>query len=69
MLQGRVETRSGPRLYQAIVCEPGDFIFIAPDAPHQLVNLNTTDQAVAIVARNDPREEEHGFTYDPGSGH
>jgi uncharacterized RmlC-like cupin family protein len=69
MLQGWVETRYGPGLHQTIVCEPGDFVFIAPDVPHQPVNLSATDQAVAIVARNDPREQEHVFPYGPGSDH
>jgi uncharacterized RmlC-like cupin family protein len=69
LLQGRVETRHGPALCQSIVCESGDFIFIAPDVPHQPVNLSATDKAVAIVARNDPREQEHVFPYIPGSDH
>lgn len=69
MLQGRVETRYGPGLERATVCEAGDFIFIAPDVPHQPVNLSATDQAIAIVARNDPREQEHVFYYDVAANH
>jgi uncharacterized RmlC-like cupin family protein len=42
-----------------MVNEPGDFIFIPPDVPHQPVNLSDTKPAIAIVARNDPEEQEH----------
>jgi uncharacterized RmlC-like cupin family protein len=42
-----------------VVNEAGDFIFIPPDVPHQPVNLSNTEPAIAIVARNDPNEQEH----------
>jgi uncharacterized RmlC-like cupin family protein len=31
--------------------------------PHQPVNLSTTEPAIAIVARNDPEEQEHVVLY------
>jgi uncharacterized RmlC-like cupin family protein len=65
MVQGRVETHFVPGLRQSVVCEVGDFIYIGPGVPHQPVNLSATDQAIAIVARNDPKEQEHVFSYDP----
>jgi uncharacterized RmlC-like cupin family protein len=49
LLEGRVETRYGPGLRQSVINEAGDFIFIPR----------------AIVARNDPNEQEHVFPYNP----
>ena len=63
LIQGRVETRYGEGLKKSVVNEAGDFIFIPPDVPHQPVNLSTTEPAIAIVARNDPEEQEHVVLY------
>jgi len=65
VLEGRVETRFGPRLEQSVITEAGDFLFIPPDVPHQPVNLSETEAARAIVVRNDPNEQEHVVLYDP----
>lgn len=65
LLEGRVDTRYGEGLRQSIVCEKGDFIFIAADVPHQPVNLSQTERALALVARNDPNEQESVVPYDP----
>jgi uncharacterized RmlC-like cupin family protein len=59
LIKGRVETRYGDGLERSVVNESGDFIFIPPDVPHQPINLSETEAAVAIVARNDPDEQEH----------
>ena len=59
IIQGRVETRYGEGLKKSVINEAGDFIFIPPDVPHQPVNLSDTEPAIAIVARNDPEEQEH----------
>ena len=59
LIQGRVETRYGEGLKKSVVNEAGDFIFVPPDLPHQPVNLSDTEPAIAIVARNDPEEQEH----------
>jgi uncharacterized RmlC-like cupin family protein len=67
VLEGRVETRYGPGLKHSVVTEPGDFLFIPPDVPHQPVNLSQTEPARAIVVRNDPNEQEHVILYDPSS--
>ena len=64
LLQGRVNTRYGPGLSESIICEQGDFIFIAADVPHQPINLSTEEPALAIVARNDPNEQESVVPYD-----
>jgi uncharacterized RmlC-like cupin family protein len=65
LLQGRVETRYGPGLRKSVVHEAGDFIFIPADVPHQPVNLSETEPAHALVARNDPNEQESVAAYDP----
>jgi len=67
LLRGRVETRYGPGLRQSIIHEAGDFIFIPADVPHQPVNLSTTEPAHALVARNDPNEQESVVAYDPAT--
>lgn len=59
LIQGRVETRYGETLERSVVNQAGDFIFIPPDVPHQPINLSETEPAIAIVARNDPNEQEH----------
>ncbi len=53
-----METRYGPRLEKSVINEAGDFMFIPPDVPHQPINLSETEAAQAIVARNDPNEQE-----------
>ena len=65
LLQGRVETKYGPGLRKSMINEAGDFIFIPADVPHQPINLSKTEPARAIVARNDPNEQEHVFPYNP----
>jgi uncharacterized RmlC-like cupin family protein len=50
-----------------VVNEAGDFIFVPPDVPHQPINLSDTEPAIAIVARNDPEEQEHVILL-PGEG-
>ena len=58
LLKGRVETRYGEGLRHSVIHEAGDFIFIPADVPHQPVNLSATEPAHALVARNDPHEQE-----------
>ncbi len=65
LIQGRVETRYGPGLKNSVEHQAGDFIFIPPDVPHQPRNLSHKEPAVAIVARNDPREQENVVPYEP----
>jgi len=63
LVKGRVETRYGVGLKKSVVNEAGDFIFIPANVPHQPFNLSLTEQAVAIVARNDPNEQESVHHY------
>ena len=67
ILKGRVDTRYGPGLRDSLVCQEGDFLFIAAYVPHQPVNLSDSEPAMAIVARNDPNEQESVVPYDPTS--
>jgi uncharacterized RmlC-like cupin family protein len=63
VLEGRVETRYGPGLAQSVVSVAGDFLFIPPDTPHEAINLSATEPARAIVARNDPAEQDRVVPY------
>jgi uncharacterized RmlC-like cupin family protein len=65
VLNGRIETRYGPGLAKSVINEAGDFLFIPAGCPHQPTNLDPTEAARAIVARNDPREQENVVPYDP----
>jgi uncharacterized RmlC-like cupin family protein len=58
IVEGRAETRYGPNLEHSSINEAGDFLFIPPNVPHQPVNLSETEQVIAVVARNDPNEQE-----------
>ncbi len=61
ILRGRIETRYGVGLCKSTVNQEGDFLFIPPYVSHQPVNLSATEAAYALVARNDPNEQEHVF--------
>ena len=65
IVQGRAETKFGENLEQSIINEAGDFLFIPPNLPHQPVNLSDTEEVIAVVARNDPREQESVVVYNP----
>lgn len=67
LIRGRVETRYGRGLKHSVIHETGDFIFIPPGVPHQPRNLSETEPAQALVARNDPNEQENVVLYDPTS--
>ena len=65
LLKGKVDTRYGDKLEKSIICQEGDFILIRPDVPHQPINLSATEPALAVVARNDPNEQESVVHYGP----
>lgn len=65
ILEGRVETFYGPGLQQSVINETGDFLFIPPGVPHQPHNLSPNTPARALVARNDPNEQENVIPYEP----
>jgi uncharacterized RmlC-like cupin family protein len=58
VLEGRVLTRWGPALEHEVVSEAGDFLFVPPGVPHEATNLSQTEPARAVVARNDPAEQD-----------
>lgn len=59
ILQGRVRHEYGEGLTEAIENEAGDFIFIAPGVPHEVLNLSHSEPVIAVVARSDAREWEN----------
>lgn len=63
VLEGRVETRYGQALEHSVISEAGDFLFIPPSVPHEAINLSATEPARAIVARNDPAEQDRVLPY------
>lgn len=65
VIEGCVETRWGDGLAESVVSEAGDFLFIPPDVPHEAINLSATAPARAIVARNDPAEQDKVDLYRP----
>lgn len=65
LLKGRVETRYGDNLAKSVVNEAGDFLFIPAGVPHQPRNLSDSEEAIAIIARNDPDEQENVRLYTP----
>lgn len=67
LIKGRVKTYYGEDLKQSIISKAGDFIYIPANMPHYPVNLSKTEEAVAIVARTDPREQEHVILYKPAN--
>lgn len=72
IVQGRAETKYGANLEMSSINQAGDFLFIPPNVPHQPVNLSNTEEVIAVVARNDPNEQESVVVIDepatkPGS--
>ena|SRR5437660_2971162 len=67
ILQGHVETRYGPGLREVVVSGPGEFLYVAPNVPHQSRNISETEAAIGIAARNDANEQENVIPYDPAT--
>jgi uncharacterized RmlC-like cupin family protein len=63
VIKGRAKTLYGEGLSQSVINEAGDFIFIPANVPHQPINISDTEEVVAIVARNDPNEQESVIHY------
>ncbi len=58
VLEGRVCTRWGAALENEIISAAGEFLFIPPGVPHEAINLSDSEVARAVVARNDPAEQD-----------
>jgi uncharacterized RmlC-like cupin family protein len=68
ILEGRVRHDYGRGLARSIENGAGDFIFIAPGVPHEVVNLSATERVIAVVARSDAHEWENILPYERGAG-
>lgn len=64
ILAGRVRHEYGPGLRQVVDNEAGDFIYIEPGVPHEVLNLSATEPVIAVVARSDAAEWEHIVPYE-----
>jgi len=63
VLEGKVLTRWGESLENEVISTSGEFLFIPPGIPHDATNLSQTEPARAIVARNDPVEQDNVIPY------
>lgn len=63
ILEGRVRHEYGEGLTRSMENGAGDFIFIRPGVPHEVVNLSDTEPVVAVVARSDASEWENIVDY------
>jgi len=68
VLEGTVCTRWGPALEHEVVSRPGDFLFVPPGVPHEAINFSATEPARAVVARNDPAEQDKVLPFTLGNG-
>jgi len=58
IVSGESEMWWGEGLTHHDVLWAGDFVYIPADVPHLPGNPSATEQAVAVVARTDPNEQE-----------
>ena len=59
VIKGNIMVRHGQDLADTTFIEAGDFMYMPAFMPHQPVNLDENEPAVAIVARNDANEQEN----------
>ena len=64
ILEGRVRHEYGRGCKQVIDNQAGDFIYIEPGVPHEVLNLSDTEPVVAVVARSDASEWQNIVPYD-----
>ena len=63
ILEGSVRHEYGENLGQSVDNSAGDFIFIQPGVPHEVINLSDTEPVIAVVARSDATEWENIVDY------
>jgi uncharacterized RmlC-like cupin family protein len=63
ILEGRVRHEYGPDLQHQVDHQAGDFIFIEPGVPHEVLNLSDTEPVVAVVARSSAAEWDEIVDY------
>src|SRR5215475_16117719 len=57
VIDGEIELRYGDRLQHHLVIRTGEFLYIPAGMPHLPLNAGQKD-AVALLARTDPNEQE-----------
>ena len=65
VLEGEVKTRWGNELENEVISIAGEFLFIPPGVPHEAINVSQSNVARAVVARNDPAEQDKVVPYTP----
>lgn len=68
VLEGEVKTRWGDALEHEVISQAGDFLFVPPGVPHEAINMSATHAARAVVARNDPAEQDKVVPYHAPPG-
>ena len=63
ILEGKVRHEFGPGLKQVLENEAGDFIYIKPGVPHEVLNVSDTEPVVAFVARSSANEWDDIIPY------
>jgi uncharacterized RmlC-like cupin family protein len=63
VISGKAIHHWGDRLQHSMETKAGDFLFVAPGVPHYPENPYD-EPVVAVVARNDPDEQEHVIPFD-----
>jgi len=63
VLEGRVRTRWGENLEHEVVSGAGEFLFVPGGVPHDATNLSDVEPARAVIARNDPAEQDKVVPY------
>ena len=63
ILQGRVRHEYGQKLEHSMENGAGDFIYIEPGVPHEVLNLSDEEPVIAVVARSDASEWENIVDY------
>lgn len=58
MLNGESCMWYGEHLEHHYIVKPGDYLYIPADMPHLPYNPSATENAVALIARTDPNEQE-----------
>lgn len=67
LVKGGVTVRYGFDLEHEVSLRAGEFLFLPADLPHQPVNVSESEPAWALVARNDPNEQESIERFQPRS--
>jgi uncharacterized RmlC-like cupin family protein len=58
VVSGAIDMWFGEQLEQKLTVGAGEFVFIPPGVPHLPMNASASEQAVAVLARSDPNENE-----------